>query len=79
MKKIKGEKRTVIESRGFIGKIQSSTIYNTIGINLNEVEISLLNIKFDELKGIYNGTKLIDEIYKQALNYKYWPWRIWYK
>ena len=69
VKIIKGEKRTKIESRGFVGKIQSSTVHNTIGINLNEVEMSLLNTKFDELKGIYSGTKLIDEIYKQALNY----------
>ena len=69
VKIIKGEKRTIIESRGFVGKIQSSTVYNTIGINLNEVEMSSLKTKFDELKDIYNGTKLIDEIYKQALNY----------
>ena len=69
VKIIKGEKRTIIESKGFVGKIQSSTVYNTIGINLNEVEMSSLKTKFDELKDIYNGTKLIDEIYKQALNY----------
>ena len=69
VKIIKGEKRTIIESRGFVGKIQSSTVHNIIGINLNEVEMSSLKTKFDELKDIYNGTKLIDEIYKQALNY----------
>ena len=69
MKIIKGEKRTIIESRGFVEKIQSSIIQNTIGVNLNEFEMSLSMTKFDELKEEYNGKKLINEIYKQALNY----------
>ena len=69
VKIIKGEKRTIIESKGFVGKIQSSTVQNTIGINLNEVEMSLIKTKYDELKENYKRKKLIDEIYKQALNY----------
>ena len=69
MKIIKGEKISIIESRGFVEKIQSSIIQNTIGVNLNEVKISLLMTKFDELQRKYNVKKLINEIYKQALNY----------
>ena len=68
MKIIKGEKISIIESRGFVEKIQSSIIQNTIGVNLNEVKISLLMTKFDELQRKYNVKKLINEIYKQALN-----------
>ena len=40
-----------------------------IGVNLDKNKMNLIKIKFDKLKRKYKGKKLINEIYREALNY----------
>ena len=64
-----GKPRDIIESTGFVGNIKSAKIRNTIGVNLDKIQTELIETKYKKLKGKYNGKKLINEIYKKALNY----------
>ena len=64
-----GKSRDVIISTGKVGNIPSSVIRNVIGINLNENQMNLIKTNFERLKRKYNGKKLINEVYKEALNY----------
>ena len=64
-----GKSRDVIISTGKVGNIPSSVVRNVIGVNLNENQMNLIKTNYERLKRKYNGKKLINEIYKQALNY----------
>jgi len=66
-----GNPGDIIESAGFVGNIPSSIIRNTIGVNLDTNQMNLIKTKFEKLKlkKKYYGKKLINEIYKEALNY----------
>ena len=66
-----GKPGDIIESTGLVGNIPSSIIRNTIGVNLDANQMNLIKTKFEKLKlkKKYNGKKLINEIYKEALNY----------
>jgi len=66
-----GNPGDIIESTGLVGNIPSSIIRNTIGINLDSTKMNLIKTKFEKLrlKKKYNGKKLINEVYKEALNY----------
>ena len=64
-----GEPRDVIISRGKVGNIPSSEVKNTIGVNLNENQMNLIKTNYERLKRKFYGKKLINEVYKQALNY----------
>ena len=66
-----GNPGDIIESTGLVGNIPSSIIRNTIGVNLDSNQMDLIKTKFEKLKlkKKYNGKKLINEIYKEALNY----------
>jgi len=66
-----GKPGDIIESTGLVGNIPSSIVRNTIGVNLNTNQMNLIKTKFEELKSMkkYNGKKLINEVYKEALNY----------
>ena len=63
-----GKLNDVILSTGFVGNIESSTIRNTIGINLNENQKNLIINNYESLKKKYNGKRLINEIYKKSFN-----------
>jgi len=66
-----GKPGDIIESTGVVGNISSSIIRNTIGVNLDANQMNLIKTKFEKLKlkKKYNGKKLINEVYKEALNY----------
>ena len=64
-----GKSRDVIISTGKVANIPSSVVRNVIGVNLNENQKNLIKTNYERLKRKYNGKKLINEIYKQALNY----------
>ena len=66
-----GKPGDIIESTGLVGNIPSSIIRNTIGVNLDANKMNLIKTKFEKLrlKKKYNGKKLINEAYKEALNY----------
>ena len=66
-----GNPGDIIESIGLVGNIPSSIIRNTIGVNLDLNKMNLIKTKFEKLrlKKKYNGKKLINEVYKEALNY----------
>ena len=66
-----GKPGDIIESTGLVGNIPSSIIRNTIGVNLDSNKMNLIKTKFEKLilKKKYNGKKLINEVYKEALNY----------
>jgi len=66
-----GKHGDIIESTGLVGNIPSSIVRNTIGINLDTNKMNLIKTKFEKLKlkKKYNGKKLINEVYKEALNY----------
>ena len=64
-----GNSRDIIESTGLVGNIPSSVIRNVIGVNLNKSQMDLIKTKFDKLKKKFNGKRLINEIYREALNY----------
>ena len=57
-----------IENIGFVGNILSSTVKNTIGINLDNKKKELIKKNFDKLKNKYNGKKLINEIYMKSFD-----------
>ena len=63
-----GVKGDIILSTGTVGNIPSSTIKNMIGNNLGVYKQNAIKIAFDNLKGQYCGKKLINQIYKEALN-----------
>ena len=65
---INGKPGDKIVSIGFINNIKSLTIINTIGINLNKNQKNSIIKTFEKLKNKYTGKKLINEIYKNALN-----------
>ena len=65
---ISGKPGDKIQSIGFVGNIHSSTITNTIGINLNKNQKNLIIQNYENLKKKYTGKKLINEIYKNALH-----------
>ena len=64
-----GKPRDMIISTGKVGNIPSSVVRNVIGVNLNENQANLIKTNYERLKRKYNGKKLINEVYKQALNY----------
>ena len=64
-----GKPGDIIESTGLAGNIPSSIVRNTIGVNLDNNKMDLIKKNYEELKKKYNGKKLINEIYKEALNY----------
>ena len=64
-----GKTRDMIISTGKVGNIPSSVVRNIIGVNLNENQMNLIKTNYERLKRKYNGKKLINEVYKQALNY----------
>ena len=66
-----GKPGDIIESTGLVGNIPSSIVRNTIGVNLDTNKMDLIKTKFEKLrlKKKYNGKKLINEAYKEALNY----------
>ena len=63
-----GKTGDIIESTGLVGHIPSSFIENYIGTNLNKNQMERIKNTFEKLKSEYNGKKLINEIYKTALN-----------
>ena len=65
---ISGKPGDKIQSIGYVGNIHSSTITNTIGINLNKNQKNLIIQNYENLKKKYTGKKLINEIYKNALH-----------
>ena len=64
-----GNLRDIIESSGLVGNIPSSFVKNVIGVNLNKNQKELIENKFEKLKKKFNGKQLINEIYREALNY----------
>ena len=50
--------KDIIKSTGFVNNIQTSTIINTIGINLNEYKKELIKKNYEKLISKYNGKKL---------------------
>ena len=64
-----GKPRDMIISTGKVGNIPSSVVRNVIGVNLNENQMNLIKTNYEKLKMKYNGKKLINEVYKEALNY----------
>lgn len=66
----------IIKSTGTVGNIPSGKIENLIGVSLTDVgvDVSAIKTKYNELKHIYNGAELIDEIYKSttgtSINFK---------
>ena len=61
-----GKPNDIIESIGFVNNINSSTIKNIIGINLNQNQKNYIKKNFEKLKKKYTGKKLINEIYKKS-------------
>jgi len=64
-----GKSRDMIISTGKVGSIPSSVVRNIIGVNLNDNQMNLIKTNYERLKRKYNGKKLINEVYKGALNY----------
>ena len=64
-----GKLRDIIESTGQVGNIPSSVVRNVIGVNLNKKQMYLIETIFEKLKKKFNGKQLINEVYRQALNY----------
>ena len=60
-----GEKNNVIQNIGYVGNITSS-VFNIIGTNLKKEQMDLIKKNYDKLKKKYNGTTLINEIYKKS-------------
>ena len=63
-----GNAKDLIESKGFVANISSSTIFNVIGNNLKKEQMNLIKNSYDALKKKFNGKILINEIYKKAFN-----------
>ena len=63
-----GKASDIIESKGFVANISSSTIINVIGNNLKKNQMNLINKNYEQLKNQFNGKILINEIYKRAFN-----------
>ena len=63
-----GKPKDIILSTGFVGNIESSTVKNIIGINLNKNQMNSIIKNYEKLKGEYNGKNLINEIYKKSFN-----------
>ena len=63
-----GKAGDIIKSTGLVAHIPSSFIENYIGTNLNKNQMESIKNTFEKLKSKYNGKKLINEIYKAALN-----------
>ena len=66
-----GEPGDIIESTGLVGNIESSIVRNIIGVNLDINKMNLIKTTFEKLKlnKQFNGKKLINEVYKEALKY----------
>ena len=60
------ESENKIISKGYVGNIPSSTVFNFIGTNLKKGQISLIKKNYDNLKDKFNGTTLINEIYYKS-------------
>ena len=60
--------KTII-STGKVGNIPSSTIKNKVSNNLSLEEKTKIVDSYEKLKNNYSGKTLIDNIYKDALNY----------
>ena len=60
-----GEKNNIIQNIGYVGNITSS-VFNVIGTNLKKEQMDLIKKNYDKLKKKYNGTTLINEIYKKS-------------
>ena len=69
VKVTKGKPGDIIESTGLVGNIPSSVIKNVIGINLNKNQMENIKKSYEKLKSKYHGKILINEIYKNALNF----------
>ena len=63
-----GKPYDILENIGYVGNIPSSIVQNIIGINLNEDQKKSLKRNFLRLKNIYNGKKLINEIYRRSFD-----------
>ena len=63
---ISGNLNDKIESKGYVGNIPSSTVFNIIGTNLNKDQKYLIKKNYDNLRKKYTGKTLINEIYKQS-------------
>ena len=63
-----GKSNDIIESIGYVNNIQSFTIKNIIGKNLNQKQMDLISKNYEILKNKYNGKNLINEIYKKSFN-----------
>ena len=50
-------------------RIATTTIKNTIGTNLSDEQQTSLMTAYNSLKNTYQGTELIDKIYKQAFDF----------
>ena len=61
-----GKPKDKIINKGYVGNIPSATVFNVIGTNLNKEQMNLIKKNYDKLKNKYNGTTLINEIYKQS-------------
>ena len=57
-----------IVSTGKVANIPSGTVENEIGSNLTNAQANSIEQKYNELKNTYTGAKLVNEIYKQALD-----------
>ena len=68
VKIISGKPYDIIENIGFVGNIPSSKVQNTICFNLNKNQKNSLIKNFGKLKKIYDGKKLINEIYKKSFD-----------
>ena len=53
-----GKSNDIIESIGYVNNIQSSTIKNIIGKNLNQKQMDLISKNYEILKNKYNRKKL---------------------
>ena len=64
----RGKPYDIIKSIGYVGNIESSTIENIIGINLNKTQKDLIIKNYEKLSKKYNGKQLINEIYKESFD-----------
>lgn len=56
-----------IESKGTVANIPSSIIKNKIDISLTKSQKDSIKNKYEDLKNLYNGKSLINEIYLEAM------------
>ena len=57
----------IIESKGTVGNISSGVIKNKVGRKLTDTQKNKITYSYNSLKSKYNGKKLVNEIYKDAL------------